>query len=289
MIHGLALCAGIGGLDLGVEIALGGQYRAVGYVEREAYPATVLMVRMEEALLVPAPVWDDLTTFDGVPYRGRVHLITSGLPCQPYSVAGKYKGNEDKRALWPHFVRIVREIAPAAFFIENTPQFLKFFRPAWERLRRMGFEFAPPIRTACSCFGAPHRRRRVFLFAAHPERIDLWDEPWRRCGPGRESPALTGDDRSAVHPESYSERWEGERGLWILDGEPTLRYHLDGCRVRAGDERTPWEVESPVLRVDDGPTADVDRRRVVGNAASPLVAADAFARSVAAVREEILR
>lgn len=83
-------------MDLGLRLALGDAYRAVGYVEREAHAAALLVARMEDEALDRAPVWDDLATFDGRNYRGRVDLVSSGLPCQPYSVAGKMRGHDDE-------------------------------------------------------------------------------------------------------------------------------------------------------------------------------------------------
>ena len=97
-LHGLSLCAGVGGLDLGLHIVCPG-YRTVGYVEREAYAAAALVARMADKALDPAPVWDDLTTFDGRPWRGVVDILTAGYPCQPFSIAGRRLGEADPRHL----------------------------------------------------------------------------------------------------------------------------------------------------------------------------------------------
>lgn len=86
-LFGLSLCSGAGGLDLGLHLALSG-YRTVGHVERDAYAAAILVARMEDAALDCAPVWDDVATFDGRPWRGAVDIVTAGYPCQPFSVAG---------------------------------------------------------------------------------------------------------------------------------------------------------------------------------------------------------
>ena len=75
---GLSLCSGAGGLDLGLVLACPG-YRALGYVEREAYAAAMLVARMEDAALDRAPVWDDVATFDGRPWRGAVDILSCGL------------------------------------------------------------------------------------------------------------------------------------------------------------------------------------------------------------------
>lgn len=82
-MNGLALCAGVGGLELGLRLAIGPSYRTVCFVEREAFAAATLVARMEDEALDQAPVWDDLTTFDGRPWCGVVDLVAAGFPCQP--------------------------------------------------------------------------------------------------------------------------------------------------------------------------------------------------------------
>lgn len=84
----LSLCAGVGGLDLGIRVAQPNA-RAVCFVEIEAFACEILAMRMEDKSLDEAPVWTDLRSFDGKPWRGVVDCITAGYPCQPFSVAGK--------------------------------------------------------------------------------------------------------------------------------------------------------------------------------------------------------
>ena len=88
VLHALKLCSGYDGMGLGLQLA-GVACRTVAHVERDAYAAAVLVARMEDKALDPAPIWDDLTTFDGRPWRGRVDLVTAGFPCQPFSAAGQ--------------------------------------------------------------------------------------------------------------------------------------------------------------------------------------------------------
>ncbi|MFP3947113.1 MAG: DNA cytosine methyltransferase [Longimicrobiales bacterium] len=118
---GLALCAGVGGLELGLRLALGRGYRVVGYCEREAFSAAALVALMEEEVMDPAPVWDDLQTFPGHLWRGKVDLVAAGFPCQPWSHAGQRKGTEDDRWLWPDIRRAIREVRPGWVFLENVP------------------------------------------------------------------------------------------------------------------------------------------------------------------------
>ena len=104
----LSLFSGVGGLDLGVELACPGA-RVLGYCERDAYAASVLLARMEDEALEPAPVFSDLCSFDGSPWSGAVDLIFGGIPCQPHSLAGKRQGAEDERDLVWEFLRVVGE------------------------------------------------------------------------------------------------------------------------------------------------------------------------------------
>lgn len=164
------LCAGAHGLGLGLDIAVplafpGFRARSVCHVEREAFAAATLVGHMEAGTLDPAAVWSDLATFDGRPWRGRVHCVTSGDPCQPNSVAGKRRGAEDDRFLADQVVRVVDEVRPLCVFRENVPGNadgqLGVLVPALEGL---GY------RVECGIFssaetGNSHGRRRLFILA----------------------------------------------------------------------------------------------------------------------------
>ena len=97
-LRAIALCAGVGGLDLGLRLALP-HTRTVCYVEREAAAAASLVASMEAGWFHPAPVWSDMRTFDAGAWRGGVDIVTSGDPCQGNSVAGKRLGQLDDRWL----------------------------------------------------------------------------------------------------------------------------------------------------------------------------------------------
>ena len=163
-LSGLSLCAGAGGLDLGLHLAIPG-YRTVGYVERETYAASTLVARMEDAALDRAPVWDDVATFDGKPWCGLVDIIHGGYPCQPFSVAGRKLGDKDPRHLWPHIARIVGEVQPALCFFENVGGHLRLgFEQVHDDLQQMGYRIKAGLFTAEEV-GAPHKRERLFILA----------------------------------------------------------------------------------------------------------------------------
>ncbi|MFW9894040.1 MAG: DNA cytosine methyltransferase, partial [Candidatus Thorarchaeota archaeon] len=162
-VNGLALCAGIGGIELGLKLVLGDSYRTVCYVEREAYCAACLVKRMEEGFLDKAPIWDEISEFRGGDWRGFVDVITAGFPCQPFSLAGKRKREADERHIWPDIARIIRECQPALVFLENVH--VSAFREPFRDLRAMGFTLPPPYAITAAELGAGHLRRRVFVLA----------------------------------------------------------------------------------------------------------------------------
>lgn len=169
LIRGLALCAGVGGLELGLRLALGRAYRCVGYVERDAFAAALLVARMADQALDRAPVWDDLQTFDGRPWRGRVDLVSAGFPCQPASSAGRRRGTDDERWLWPHVARVVGAADPRLVFLENVAGVLTVnggaaFGEIVEDLAALGFDAEWDVFSAAEV-GAPHLRERLFLLA----------------------------------------------------------------------------------------------------------------------------
>ncbi len=163
----LSLFSGVGGLEVAVELALPGS-RVVGYVERDSYAATALMARMEESSMDLASVFvGEIQNVDGRELCGHVGVVCGGIPCQPYSLAGKQLGGEDDRALWHEFARVVGECQPSLVFLENVPTFVTGggFRPLGEELCRMGYEIASPLFIGAGDVGAPHGRRRVFILA----------------------------------------------------------------------------------------------------------------------------
>lgn len=182
----LSICSGVGGLELGLRVAEP-DARTVCYVEGEAYAAAVLAARMAEGRLDQAPVWSDLRTFDGRPWRGLVDCIAGGYPCQPFSVAGKRLGTDDPRHLWPHVARIIAEIGPRLCFFENVRGHLSCgFDVVTRDLCNLGYRVEAGIFTAAEV-GAPHERARLFIMA-HADGAELRDQPGGGFRPGRSDP-----------------------------------------------------------------------------------------------------
>ena len=160
----LSLCSGVGGIELGFKLAEP-TARTVCYVEIEAFACEILARRMEEKRLDAAPIWTNLKTFDGKPWRGKVDCITGGDPCQPFSVAGKKLGDKDPRHLWPDIKRLIREIEPPICFFENVGGHLRLgFEEVANDLQAMGYQIKAGLFTAQEV-GAPHKRERLFILA----------------------------------------------------------------------------------------------------------------------------
>ena len=121
---GISLFAGTGMLDEGVRAGfdyLGFDYRCVCYVERDAYAAATLVARMEGQALDQAPVWDDITTFDGRRWRGKVDCLVAGFPCQDISVAGRRAGLDGKRSgLFYEVLRVADDCNARWLVLENV-------------------------------------------------------------------------------------------------------------------------------------------------------------------------
>ena len=121
----LSLFTGGGGGVLGSKI-LG--WNTVGYVEWEKYPQKIIAQRIKDKIFDEAPIFGDIRTFvsEGFAerYRGLVDVVTGGFPCQPFSVAGKRKGNEDSRDMWPATLEVIKSIQPPLVFLENVPGLL---------------------------------------------------------------------------------------------------------------------------------------------------------------------
>ena len=180
-LRSISLCSGVGGLDLGVELGLG-RLRPLCYVEREVAAARILAQRMEDQALPAAPIWSDITTFDGSRFDGMVDLVTAGFPCPDYSVAGKREGRFGKHGqVWDHVIRIICEVGPGLVVLENVPGILVphaggdegWVLPAGLHfvlgdLAESGFD-AEWLCVRASDVGAPHRRERWFCVAYRKE------------------------------------------------------------------------------------------------------------------------
>lgn len=157
----LHLFAGIGGGILGGTL-LG--HRPICAVEINRHSRKVLRRRIKDGILPWFPIWKDVKDFDGKPWKGVADVVCAGFPCPAFSTAGKRKGKEDSRNLWPETARILREVAPRFAFLENVPGLLTFdyFGEILGDLAEMGFDAEWGVVSAASV-GAWHTRDRLWI------------------------------------------------------------------------------------------------------------------------------
>lgn len=171
----LALFSGAGGGVL-ASYLLG--WRTVCAVERDAYAAQVLAQRQNDGILEAFPIWSDITSFDGKPWRGIVDVISGGFPCQDISSAGKGAGIEGERSgLWAEMARIIGEVRPRYVFVENSPMLVsRGLTRVISDLAKMGYD-AQWARFSASNFGAPHIRDRIWIVGySRSERLNMgWE------------------------------------------------------------------------------------------------------------------
>lgn len=282
----LALFAGAGGGILGGKL-LG--WRTVCAVEREPYVASVLAQRQNDGLLPAFPVWDDVRTFDGRPWRGIVDVVSGGFPCQDISLAGAGKGIDGERSgLWAEMARIINEVRPRIAFVENSPALTsRGLGRVLGDLAEMGFDAQWGVLGAADV-GAPHRRERIWIVAYANGVRELQPQGRERDQWGwiGDCCANVSDSDSHQHQgEPHARRGQGQAtrgaelygdtngaGLAQWKGQPSD----DGTELAAALGADWWAVEPELGRVADGVAARVDRLKAIGNGQVPQCAAEAW-------------
>jgi DNA (cytosine-5)-methyltransferase 1 len=280
----LALFAGAGGGVLAGHL-LG--WRTVCAVELNAYCRRVLLNRQRDGLLDPFPIWDDIHTFDGRPWRGHIEVITGGFPCQDVSAAGKGAGLAGERSgLWFEMLRVIDEVRPPFVFAENSPNLrTRGLGTVIKGLTGLGYGVRWCVLGARHV-GAPHRRDRMWILAPASSE-QLRDEPRGRGGSngyGKTEPRNDGTagnvaDADSDHGGSWrprrpysgcSREQEPIEQMADADSQSTVRF------TESREKRDPWQTEPDVGRVANGVAARVDRLKAIGNGQVPSVAALAW-------------
>ena len=267
MKHG-SLFSGIGGFDLAAEWM---GWENVFQVEWDDYCQKVLAKNFPNVKR-----YGDIKEFKGE--AGSVDILTGGFPCQPFSHAGKRKGESDDRYLWPEYLRVIREIKPTYIVGENVAGLVsmedgKTLEGIFTDLEGEGYTIESFIIPACSV-GAWHRRDRIWIIA--------YLHDFRLLGYGGNSRAATKEGKAGGVKTSREE--------WIQDvSNPYSNKYIINRKSRQGritqksnrsDLRTRqesyWATEPPVGRVANGIPKRVDRLKGLGNAIVPQVAYEIF-------------
>ena len=177
----VSLCAGYGGIDLGLKRVLP-NLRTVAFSEIEAFACANLVAKMEAGLLDAAPVWTDLKTFPWDSFHGKVDILSGGYPCQPFSAAGKRLGAADPRHLWPFIADGIRRMQPAVCFFENVEGHISLgLREVLRDLESVGYSATWGLFSAAEV-GSVHQRKRIFVLAHRNDAgLERYDQLLAGC------------------------------------------------------------------------------------------------------------
>lgn len=230
-LSSIELCAGGGGQALGLEEA-GFSHEAL--VENDPWSRLTLAQNR--------PSWNvlendqcDLTNFCGTPYRG-VDLVAGGVPCPPFSIAGKQLGERDERDLFPEAVRVVEEVRPKAVMLENVRGFLDnvfigYRQNLKKQLSSMGYTYVDWRLLNASDFGVPQLRPRVVIVAIHKRYADSFKWP-----AGNSLPTPTVGE--ALHDLMSERGWQGA-DLWRERADDIAPTIVGGSKKHGGPDLGP--------------------------------------------------
>jgi len=288
----LSLFSGGGLGDYGLTLA---GMEIVGQVEWDKYCQKILKLRWPEV-----PKWGDVRNVRGeevVSRCGTIDLISGGFPCQPFSCAGKQKGKDDERNMWPEMHRIISEVKPAWVLAENVRGIVKpYLDTVLSDLEGLGYACLPLLIPACA-LGAPHKRERLWilgnakLHGSSSSGIEgAMHEPQKPsesipCGESSRTSCLSGDVAHAKCNglQRIWENWEVKRPSGLCGGtrrdekENLCNSTSEGLQNRPaetlGESRSIQELERPnwwttepdVGRVAHGVANRVDRLKLLGN------------------------
>ena len=269
-LNELALFAGAGGGILGGLLC---GFRTVCGVEIERFPRDVLLARQNDGTLNPFPIWDDVRTFNGKPWRGIVDVVSGGFPCQEISVARAMWGRpglQGKRSgLWRENLRIIEEIQPKHVFGENSPALrILGLREITDGLSAIGYS-SRWVTLGSDAVGLNCKRRRLWLYAS------------RTDSEGLEGYVRDGDDtkrrEDTIRPPA-DVTFRSCEGCGYIFPDQLGRYGCPNCNAEGAGYRVDQRqgILPRVTGMAHGVADRMDRIKAIGNGQVPAVAALAW-------------
>ena len=267
----LSLFTGSGGGVLATSHLL--NWRAVGYVEFNPYCQQVLAQRIKDGVLDNAPIFGDIRSFinEGYAdaYQGMVTVVSAGFPCQPFSVAGRQKAEDDPRNMWPATLDVIRRVEPRYCLLENVPGLLsrkhRYFETILKDLAESGYHAKWKVISAAEV-GAPHKRDRLFIVANK-----LVADPESESGNG-----ICDNSRISMGKEQISE-FGNSGGSDDVPNSSSKGLERQESSIRT-QKKYPgtsnscwWSIEPNVGRVANGVAHRVERLKAIGNGQVPRV------------------
>lgn len=221
------ICAGAGGQALGLALA---GFTHVALVEYEEEYCKTLKLNRPEWNVICADVRD----FDGKPYRG-VDLLAGGVPCPPFSIAGKQLGKDDERDLFPEAIRLIKEIEPRAVMLENVRGFLdagfkEYRNHILKSIEMLGYDTQIKLLNA-SDFGVPQLRPRVVIVAVRKDENTTFSYP-------KGKPDCTPTVGESLYDLMTENKWTGAK-LWAENANKIAPTLVGGSKKHGGPDLGP--------------------------------------------------
>ena len=261
----IEICAGAGGQALGLEQA---GFEHLAAVEIDPWAAETLRTNRPQWNIVGPRLADrgpsegrpgDVHAFDATAFNGQVDLLAGGVPCPPFSIAGKQLGASDERDLFPQALRLIAECAPRAVMLENvrgllSPKFDSYRAALAKRLRELGYVPRWKLLQA-SFYGVPQSRARAVIVALAPGPAGVFD--WPEHHPG--APPGVGETLADL---MGANGWEGAQAWSAGAGSiaPTL---VGGSKKHGGPDLGPTRARREWAKLG------VDGRGIASEAPSP--------------------
>lgn len=226
------ICAGVGGQALGLAMA---GFVHVALVEYEAEYCKVLKENRPEWNVVCVDVHD----FDGQPYRG-VDLLAGGIPCPPFSIAGKQLGKDDDRDLFPEAIRLIEEIQPKAIMLENVrgfldPGFSDYREHIFKSIQCLGYTTQIKLLNA-SDYGVPQLRPRVVIIGIRNDLQGAF------CYP-KADPYSSKSVGETLFDLMYANEWEGAKA-WANKANKIAPTLVGGSKKHGGPDLGPTRAKN---------------------------------------------
>lgn len=265
----LSLFSGIGGLDLAAEMA---GFRTVGQCEWADYPTKVLEKHWPDV-----PRWRDIRTLTGGSFYEKtglrtVDVISGGFPCQPFSVAGKRRGKEDDRYLWPEMLRVISELRPTWVVGENVAGIVNMaLDQVYADLENEGYAVQAFVIPACAV-DAPHRRDRCAIIG-HRTLEEKHNRERRRTNSLENSDCVRFREPGVLSQQPGRTKLKRDgKDVAHADCNRLEKPRVQGLQEKQGVSTTDsgwWPTEPDVGRVAHGVPHRVDRLKCLGNAVVP--------------------
>lgn len=251
----IEICAGAGGQALGLEMA-GFSHQVLVEYEQDYC----------ECLKRNRPQWNvkcmDVRQFDGKPYKGRIDLLAGGVPCPPFSIAGKQLGANDERDLFPQMLRLVEEIGPKAVMIENVRGFLgkqfdNYRNSIITRLNQLGYNVHMRLLNA-SDYGVPQLRPRAIIIGIRTDFFDIFTFPQPKL-------LLTNNVGNAIFDLMSANGWQ-RANAWRQKANKIAPTLVGGSKKHGGPDLGPTRARSAWAEMgidgrgiaNEAPSADFD-------------------------------